>query len=320
MRHTRLLGSCSLFVAAGCWGGTYVASKYALAYVGPFTLVLARYALASLIFVPLMWLRGPDPRARGSLRLIALTSFIGLGLSSWAQFFGTALSTAHAGALITSSAPAFMVIFAAVVLGERVTPQKVIALVVASVGVVTVVGPGNVGAGRGAVFGDILLVVAGITWALYSVLIRKLTLRIANVTVTGYVTVVGALLGVPFGVPDLVRTGVPTVAVGFSILYIGLISTALAYYLWNKGLELMEAGNASIFFFAQPLTGTFFSWLLLGETLNVGFFIGGALILIGVAIASIRLPRRGGEVAAKEAGAHSGALEQERAWGEPVDG
>lgn len=290
MRHTRLLGSCSLFIAAGCWGGTYVASKYALGYVGPFTLVLARYALASLIFLPLLVLRGQDPNARGSLRLIALASFIGLGLSSWAQFFGTALSTAHAGALITSSAPAFMVVFAAMVLGERVTSQKVIALVVASAGVVTVVGPGDIGAGIGAVFGDLLLVVAGVTWALYSVLIRKLTLRIANVTVTGYVTLFGALAAVPLGVPDLVRTGVPTAAVWLSILYIGFISTALAYYLWNKGLELMEAGNASIFFFAQPLTGTFFSWLLLGEKLDAGFFVGGALIVAGVAIASIRLP------------------------------
>lgn len=292
MRHSRLLGSCSLFIAAGCWGGTYVASKYALGYVGPFTLVFARYALASLVFVPLLLLRGSDPRVRGSLRLVSLTSFIGLGLSSWAQFFGTALSTAHAGALITSSAPAFMVIFAAFVLGERVTSQKIIALVVASVGVVTVVGPGDMGAGPGAVFGDVLLVIAGITWALYSVLIRKLTQYIANVTVTGYVTVVGALLGLPLGVPDLVRTGVPSMAVLLSILYIGFISTALAYYLWNKGLELMEAGSASIFFFAQPLTGTFFAWLLLGEKLNLGFFIGGTMILVGVAIASIRVPAR----------------------------
>jgi drug/metabolite transporter (DMT)-like permease len=110
--------------------------------------------------------------------------------------------------------------------------------------------------------------------------------------VTGYVTIIGAAAGLPLGIPDLVRTGVPTPAVWLSILYIGFISTTLAYYLWNKGLELMEAGNASIFFFAQPLTGTFFAWLLLGEKLNVGFFIGGALILIGVAIASVRLPVR----------------------------
>jgi drug/metabolite transporter (DMT)-like permease len=292
MRHTRLFGSFSLFIAAACWGGTYVASKYALAYVGPFTLVLTRYALASLIFVPLMLLRGPDPRARGKLRLIVVTSFIGLGLSSWAQFFGTALSTAHAGALLTSSAPAFMVIFAAMVLGERVTPQKVVALVVAGAGVVTVIGPGDIAAGSGAVLGDVLLVIAGITWAFYSVLIRKLALQIANVTVTGYVTVIGAALGLPLGVPDLVRTGVPSVTVWLSILYIGFVSTALAYYLWNKGLELMEAGNASIFFFAQPLTGTFFSWLLLGEKLNTGFFVGGALILAGVAISSLRLSTR----------------------------
>jgi drug/metabolite transporter (DMT)-like permease len=280
----------ALFVAASCWGGTYVASKYALGYVGPFSLVLERYALASIVFVPLWLLARGSPLPGRELRLVTITSFVGLGLSSWAQFFGTALSSAHAGALITSSAPAFMVLFAALLLGERVTPRKLLALAAATVGVLVVVGPGNIGAGPRAVFGDLLLVVAGVTWALYSVLIRMLTLRLPNLSVTTYVTVIGALLGFPLGFPDLVRTDIPSVAVGLSILYVGLISTALAYYLWNKGLELMEAGNASIFFFAQPLTGTFFAWLLLGERLNFGFYVGGLFILSGVAIASLRLP------------------------------
>lgn len=318
MKHPRLLGSCALFTAAGCWGGTYVASKYALGYVGPFTLVLMRYALASLVFVPIMFWRGADRRARAELRLLVLTSLIGLGISSWAQFFGTALSSAHAGALITASAPAFMVIFAALVLGETVTPRKLLALVVASAGVVTVVGPGDIGAGAGAVFGDLLLVVAGITWALYSVLIRRLTQRIENVTVTTVVTVVGAAAALPLGVPDLVRTGVPGTTVWLSILYIGLVSTAFAYYLWNKGLELMDAGSASIFFFAQPLTGAFFSWLLLGERLNAGFYLGGALILGGVAIASLPVPVRAARPVSRGNGRRR--LGREGIPAEPADG
>lgn len=286
MKSSRLAGSLALFVAASCWGGTYVASKYALGYVGPFTLVLARYGLASLIFVPLVWPRRVAVSHR-DFSLLALTSFIGLSVSSWAQFFGTALSSAHAGALITSSAPAFMVVFGAWLLAERVTRSKLAALAVATLGVVIVVGPGDVGTGRNAVLGDLLLVGAGLTWALYSVLIRQLTARLPNLTVTAVVTVMGALLGIPLGVPDVLRTGLHGPAVWLSILYIGFISTALAYYLWNKGLELLDAGSASIFFFAQPVTGTLFSWLLLGERLTPGFFVGGALVMLGVAIASV---------------------------------
>jgi drug/metabolite transporter (DMT)-like permease len=285
-----LLGSLALFTAAACWGGTYVSSKYALEFVGPFTLVLTRYGLASLVFLPLFWASKPSRGVwrldRSDLTLLAITSFIGLSVSSWAQFFGTALSSAHAGALITSSAPAFMVLFGAVILAERVTLRKIVALAVATFGVAVVVGPGDIGAGTSAVVGDLLLVVAGITWALYSVLIRRLTLRMRNLAVTAYVTAFGAVLGVPLGVADIARTGLHGPAVWLSILYIGFISTALAYYLWNKGLELLDAGTASVFFFAQPLTGTFFSWLLLGERLTPGFFAGGALIMIGVAVAS----------------------------------
>ncbi len=290
MTHRRLIGSCSLLVAAGCWGGTYVASKYALHYVGPFALVLARYTLASVVFVPLVLVRGRDSNARGRLRLMAVTSFVGLGISSWTQFLGTSLSSAHAGAVITSSAPAFMVVFAAILLGERITPRKVAAVVIAGVGVTIVAGPGNVGGGFNALIGDALLVVAGLTWALYSVLIRKLTRQVENLTVTAYVTLFGVLFALPPGVPDAVRTGIHSATVVGGVLYIGFVSTALAYYLWNKGMELLEAGTASVFFFAQPVTGTFFSWLLLGEKLTGGFFLGSVLILAGVAIASFHVP------------------------------
>jgi drug/metabolite transporter (DMT)-like permease len=273
-----------------------VASKYALGYVSPFTLVAARYALASLVFVP-VYLAGRRAAVdRQTLGLLALASFIGLTVSSWTQFEGTALSTAHAGALITSSAPAFMVLFAALLLQERITGQKVAALVVATAGVAMVVGPADIGAGKAAMVGDLLLVVAGVTWALYSVMIRQLSLRLPSVTVTTYVTVFGTLLNLPVGIAQATNLAHVPSAVWWSTLYIGLISTALAYYLWNKGLQLMDAGSASIFFFAQPLTGTFFAWLLLGERLNLGFFLGGALILLGVAIASASLPsglRRG---------------------------
>jgi drug/metabolite transporter (DMT)-like permease len=281
-----LRGYLALFVAASCWGGTYVTSKYVLAYVGSFALVLLRYFLASLAFIPI-WLagaRGAFPRKE--LGLLVLTSFIGLSVSSWAQFQGTALSSAHAGALRTSSAPAFMVIFAAVILDERITSRKVLALGVATAGVLTVIGPGEIGSSQSAVFGDLLLVVAGLTWALYSILIRRLSTILPIVTVTTFVTVIGTLLAVPIGVPDLASTKSTSVAVVLNVLYIGLISTALAYYLWNKGLELVEAGTASIFFFAQPVTGTFFAWLFLGERLTWGFFLGGSLVLAGVGIAS----------------------------------
>lgn len=66
------------------------------------------------------------------------------------------------------------------------------------------------------------------------------------------------------------------------ILYIGTISTAGAFYFWNKGLQLVEAGSGGLYFFFQPLVGTLFGWIFLGEQVGLSFWIGAGLIVAGV--------------------------------------
>ena len=57
------------------------------------------------------------------------------------------------------------------------------------------------------------------------------------------------------------------------VLYLGIVSTAGAFFLWNKGLELMDASIGSLFFFFQPIVGSLLGWLLLNETLNSNFLL-----------------------------------------------
>jgi drug/metabolite transporter (DMT)-like permease len=121
--------------------------------------------------------------------------------------------------------------------------------------------------------------------------VRKVSAYVPSVTLTTYVSVFGALFALPLGVPDLLHTRPLGGPAWIAIFYVGLISTVVAYYLWNRGLELVEAGAGSVFFFAQPLTGTVFAWLLLGERLTMGFFLGAALILAGVSITLLTVER-----------------------------
>jgi drug/metabolite transporter (DMT)-like permease len=68
------------------------------------------------------------------------------------------------------------------------------------------------------------------------------------------------------------------------VLYLGIISTALGFLLWNRGLQLLNASSGGLFFFFQPLMGTLLGWLLLGENIGGTFWIGAFLVLIGVLI------------------------------------
>lgn len=73
-----------------------------------------------------------------------------------------------------------------------------------------------------------------------------------------------------------------------AILYLGIISTAAAFFLWNQGLKMVEAGIGAMFFFFQPVVGAALGWLLLQEHLSWSFFTGGVLILGGVFLSTWR--------------------------------
>ena len=73
---------------------------------------------------------------------------------------------------------------------------------------------------------------------------------------------------------------------GGGIAYLGVVSTALAFYLWNKGFTMLDAATGSLFFFAQPVIGAALGWALLGERLSARFLLGTAVIIVGGVMAT----------------------------------
>ncbi|MCK9905747.1 DMT family transporter, partial [Frankia sp. Cpl3] len=193
-------------------------------------------------------------------------------------------SSAHMGALITSASPAFIAIFAVWLLRERLHLFQIAGIVLATVGVMIVVGAPDQEASATALWGNVILLIAAVSWGFYTVLSKRATLHYSSLSVTAYVALFGLIFTSPVMVWELSVTPVDW---GFGwdiyagILYIGIISTAGAFYLWNKGFELLHAGSGAGFFFFQPIVGAFLGWLLLGEHLSFGFFAGAIFILLG---------------------------------------
>lgn len=292
-RRAGRIGIAAGLGAAAIWGGMYVVSRYALDVIPPITLVLIRLIVGTAALGAIALASGAPPVRRRDLPFMALLGFVGLFVSMIAQFAGTRLSSAANGALITSATPAFMILFARPILGEPLTRGRLMALVLATAGVVvtSVVDPhGDPGSGTGgtSLLGNGLLVIAAITWALYSTLGRRAAGRYPVVVTTGCATAFGALFTgalVPFELAA-VPVGAPSPLLWLAILYLGVVSTAGAFYLWNTSIALLGAALPAILFFAQPIVGGLLGALLLGEHLTPGFFAGGALIGLAVVIAA----------------------------------
>ena len=290
----RTFGIAAGLAAASIWGGMYVVSKVVLDVLPPFTLLTLRLMLGALALGIVILSRGRRPISRNQgLRLLGI-GVVGFGISVGLQFVGTDLSSAANAALITSASPAFILLFGALLLGEPVTLRRLAALGLASLGVLAVLSPANADLSQGTFRGNLALVGAAITWGLYSVLVKQASRDTPTTEVSLLGFIGGLFVSVPLGMVESRQgtAGTVTTPILFGVIYLGLVSTALAMYLWNRSLALLEAGLVSLLFFAQPVVGVGLGALFLGEDLGPAFWVGSALIATGLLLVALPGRRR----------------------------
>lgn len=289
MRKDLLAGYLAGLTAAAIWGGMYVVSKVVMEVIPPFALLSSRLLLgiATLllvaIFIP------AKNRSLNDIRNYFFVGVVGYGISLGFQFLGTKLSTASNGSLVTSSTPALVLPFAYLLLREKITRFKIAAILLASLGVLAIIDLRSIDLSSNLFLGNLSLTAAAITWALYSVLVRKFTKSNDIIFATAVMLAGGLPIALPMGVWEYMNQGfgVINVAVILGILFLGIISTALAMFLWNFAFTQISAAQASLTFFAQPLVGTFLGWFFLHETITPLVLAGGGLICIGIYLSSI---------------------------------
>lgn len=291
MKQT-ILGAICLSLAASIWGGMYVISKYVLDFIPPLTLVWLRFIIAFIVLYAILKIAEKKQKKKATIRkkdwlLFAWIGFIGYFISITCQFIGTKLSGAHTGSLVTSATPAFMVIFAALILKEKLTARRLLSTIIATIGVSIVIG-WDIEIGSYFI-GTIILVGAAITWALLSIYVKIASAQFSSLVITTYAIFFSLFFITPFMIWEIQSTSIEAVNtyVILGVLYLGIVSTAGAFFLWNKGLELMDASIGSLFFFFQPIVGSLLGWFLLNEPLNSNFFIGGILIICSVLITTL---------------------------------
>lgn len=280
-KSNKFIGSMLLCIAASIWGGMFVVVKNIVQIIPPFELVWCRYLIAIVALVAFSIVRRIKWHwdwKNGFLMILA--GVIGDLISIVTQETGTWLSSAQTGAVITSSTPTFMVIFAWLILHEKITKTKLISLIMATFGVFIIVGSHF--HGRNILLGIIMLIIAALTWALMSVINKLIDPQYSAIQVTTIAAIVAVICLTPFVMANwndtLGNINLASINVWGSLLYLGVISTAGAFVMWNRGLQLVNAASSGLFFLFQPVVGTLLGWLLLGEQLTWSFLLGSLLI------------------------------------------
>lgn len=273
------------------WGLNFVVIDVGLADVPPLVFLALRFAAVA---VPAVFF---VPRPRASLRMVAtIGAFMSFGQFALLYLAISLGMPAGLASLVVQAQIVFTVLIAAVALRERPTPRQLAGLVVGVVGLAVV------GLSHGAVAPWLPFVVClggALSWAIGNVLTRRAK------GASGLSLVVWSALVVP--VPalllSLVVDGGPAVlgalqglslAAVLSTLYTAVFASLIGYGIWNSLLARYPAASVVPFTLLVPVIGVLSAWALLGETPSLGELIGGAVMVAGLAVATIRRPRSRG--------------------------
>ena len=276
------------------WGASFTANHAALAFVPVATTVAVRVAGAALALWAYVALAGLDvPRTR-SFVITCLT--LGLGnniipftLIVWGQ---TLVPSGLAGILNASTALFSVLVAAAVFPDERLTPNRLIGVLVGLVGVATIIGPSALTHLDLTSLGQIAILGAGLAYALSAAYGRKRLAGIRpEVSAAGMLTA-ASLVMIPASLLLDGPPALPPASAMFALAYSALIASAFAYRLFYTVLAEAGVGNIGLVTLLIAPVAVLLGWAIYGEALPPSAFLGLALLTLGMVLIDGRLIRR----------------------------
>lgn len=280
-----------LTLIAALWGSYPVFAKVALAHFPPYVLVALRTSLASMFLAVLLFRRGFDDfRALswGDLRTFAVLGFTGIFVSTGGTYLGIAFTTASSAALLQAASPVMVAIGAWLYLHERLRRRQWAGVILSALGVLLVVTRGSwrAIAHLELLPGDFIILLGQAGWAVYTVYGKRVLAVHSHAVATTAAYVLGSVMLLP--VPFLTARFFPapdwTSATAWAVVAIQGILGAIAHVWWYEGVHRVGASRAGIFMNLQPVVGVVLAWAMLREAVEWPEIVGGALVLLGVAL------------------------------------
>ncbi|MEV8536026.1 DMT family transporter [Streptomyces sp. NPDC051211] len=283
------LGVLLALVATVVWSGSFVATRGMADSVPPVQAVFWRWIIAIAAVAPLAAREAWRQRdlIRRHLGYVSLASFFGIALyNTLVHQAGLTTSASNMG-MIMAASPVVMAGFARLG-GQKLGAVRTFGMLLAAFGVLLLVGKGSLTMDFAA--GDLWMFGAALSFASYSALLKRKPAELSGLTFLLTTFVLGALMLAPaYAVSVAVQGGFQVSAgtVG-PLLYVGVFSSAVAFFAWNKAVSMIGAARAGVVYYLQPVCVALLSFLLLGEQTGPAQLLCMALILGGVALGARR--------------------------------
>lgn len=273
--------------------GVYIAAKWAAPEMGPWALCFWRLLLACAILLPIVHRHYGAIIAliRSRAVEVLLVGAIGLTLCQGMIYTGLHSTNATTAGIIMALSPVMTMIIARIVLGEPLGLWKAIGALLALAGMMIIVAHGDLRALMGLQFstGELWIVGSAFCWGLYTVLLRRSKFGIALLPTVVVLLGAGSLAALPFYLWELMYGGGSALNANglLALAYMAGPGGALMYYLYNRSVEALGAGRASMLLYLQTVFVALLAYLLLGESLHDYDIWGATFIIAGLVLPAL---------------------------------
>lgn len=273
------------------WGFNFVIMKSAIREIPPSLFVTLRFAAGSLLMLFILRIQtGRLPLPGRDIWHLLILGIIGNTLYQSMFLWGLKYTSAANGSLILTASPIIVGLLGAVLGIERIRFGLLLALLLGFGGVLVVFLPNGTGALSSlGLRGDLLVVGAMLSWAVYTLGVRRYASKSEPIYLTTWTIVAGAFCLVLLNGGSVFHADWSLYSAGawFGLLYSIVGSLAIAYLLWNMSVQRVGGVRTTIYVSMVPLVAALSAWVLLDEAITLYHVLGGSLI-----IASVWLARR----------------------------
>lgn len=290
----RILIHAVLFFVTFIFGANYTIAKFALPeYISPFGFIALRVIGALIIFWLIHQIKTDEKVEKKDFFLLAACGLFGVAINQMSFFYGLSMTAPINAAIIMTISP-IMVFVVAYLMGlEKLRPLKVIGFAVGTLGAYLLITRNGISWQAGTFVGNLFILVNATSYAIYLVLVKPLMIKYKPLTVIKWVFLFGGIIAIPAGIEQLINVpweSLPGKAV-FSLVFVVLGTTVLAYLLNAWALSYVESSTVGVYMYLQPVLAAVVAVGLKEDTLELREVLYSLIIMLGVYLVSKKKPK-----------------------------
>ena len=275
------------------WSGNFIVGKAASLFeIPPFTLNFYRWTFAWLILAPftLKEIFIKKNYILANIKLIVILGITSITIFNSIVYYSLNFNQVISGVLMISTIPVMIIIFCWLFKIEKTNIYQILGVVFSLFGIVVIITKADLTVLLNLNFnkGDLWMVVAMFSWAMYSVLLRKKKLEISQLSLLQTIISAGLIFLLPAYLIELSLGYKASIHLPFvlTLTYVVLFPGLASFIFWIKGISIIGSNRAGIFLHLMPIFSTILAILIFKEQFMIYHLIGAVLIITGIVLSS----------------------------------